>query len=33
MRRAIATSALQKRLSGELGRADRRRRLQPRRVL
>lgn len=33
MRRAIATSALQKRLSGELGRAERRRRLQPRRVL
>lgn len=33
MRRAIATSALQKRLSGELGRAERLRRLQPRRVL
>lgn len=33
MRRAIATSALQKRLAGELERAERRRRLQPRRVL
>jgi GNAT superfamily N-acetyltransferase len=29
MRRAIATSALKKRLAGELGRAERRRRLRP----